>query len=397
MGATGQTGQTGSIGRTGATGQTGSMGPTGQTGITGATGQTGFRGATGVTGATGPIAGSFSAFVWSNTSQPKTANGIATFTASITTTTLTVTAVSGGTIRVGMILRWTGATPQSVYNGLWNWYRRHRNLHYQSISYSRVNGKFCWCIFYVSRSCLEQPTIPTICTWSVVASNTAVFTGSIAFTSGTAGTLTVTAVTSGITANMSITGTNVLANTWITSQLSGTPGGIGTYSVNAPQTVASTTITGTTPLNTEFVGTLSGYFLISYKVDLRTNDTAAATYTRAAATLMVYNGTNWTEITGAGSTAQAPDTIHQYSISNSVIVQYTAGNYIALQWWAGYYAGGTPLLQNSVAGLSLGPVGATPAPANEVPWIAGQFDPDGATLSLFVEATASLAITCISF
>lgn len=62
-------------------------------------------------------------------------------------------------------------------------------------------------------------------------------TGSI---SGT--TLTITAVTSGtLKVNAPITGTGVSANTYITSFNTGT-GGVGTYSVNNSQTVASTTI-----------------------------------------------------------------------------------------------------------------------------------------------------------
>lgn len=58
--------------------------------------------------------------------------------------------------------------------------------------------------------------------------------------------LNVTAVTSGTIVNgAAITGTGVAANTVITGQLSGTTGGIGTYAVNNTQTVALTTISGT--------------------------------------------------------------------------------------------------------------------------------------------------------
>lgn len=67
-----------------------------------------------------------------------------------------------------------------------------------------------------------------------------VVTGSIAST-----TLTVTAVTTGaLTAGQTISGTNVVDGTQILSQLTGTAGGVGTYQVSTPQTVASTTITG---------------------------------------------------------------------------------------------------------------------------------------------------------
>lgn len=63
------------------------------------------------------------------------------------------------------------------------------------------------------------------------------FTGSIADT-----VLTVTAVTSGVLQpGQALAG--AAAGTVITEQLSGDDGGIGTYSVNKPQTLASTTLT----------------------------------------------------------------------------------------------------------------------------------------------------------
>lgn len=74
-------------------------------------------------------------------------------------------------------------------------------------------------------------------------SSDAVVTGSIS-----AGTLTVTAVTSGsLAVGQIITGTNVIAGTRITALGTGT-GGTGTYSVSQSQTVASTTITAGAPV-----------------------------------------------------------------------------------------------------------------------------------------------------
>lgn len=73
-----------------------------------------------------------------------------------------------------------------------------------------------------------------------------VVTGSI---SGT--TLTVSAVTSGqVNVNETFTGSGVAAGTFIVSQLTGTPGGVGTYQVNNAQTVASETLTGSYSLMT---------------------------------------------------------------------------------------------------------------------------------------------------
>jgi hypothetical protein len=74
-------------------------------------------------------------------------------------------------------------------------------------------------------------------------SHSAVVTGSITLT-----TLTVSAVASGtIYPSMQFTGTGVTAGTRIVAQLTGTPGGAGTYTVNISQTVASTTLTGSLP------------------------------------------------------------------------------------------------------------------------------------------------------
>jgi hypothetical protein len=76
---------------------------------------------------------------------------------------------------------------------------------------------------------------------SNVAASTASVTGSIA-----GNVLTVTAVGSGVlVTGETLSGTNVTTGTMITGQLTGTTGGIGTYTVSVQQTTASTTISGT--------------------------------------------------------------------------------------------------------------------------------------------------------
>jgi len=73
----------------------------------------------------------------------------------------------------------------------------------------------------------------------------AVFTGSISAT-----TLTVTAITSGVLVQGQIlSGAGVTTGTVILSQLTGTAGSTGTYTVSASQTVTSTTITATGAAN----------------------------------------------------------------------------------------------------------------------------------------------------
>jgi hypothetical protein len=193
-------------------------------------------------------------------------------------------------------------------------------------------------------------------------------------------------------------------------------GGPGTYIVSPSQTVGSTSITalitqfqevsfeqpivGPPPLdwsvvpatnNARFQSTTSGWYLMTYKLDIRTNGSAAS-FTKAAASLMQLVGSDWQEVTGSSSTAQAPDTIHLYSVSNTVLVQYSAGNQIALQWWAGLYGGATPVLLTSTTGLSIGPNNTT---APEIPWVPASHNPDGSMYSPFNEAIASLVITRI--
>jgi hypothetical protein len=74
-----------------------------------------------------------------------------------------------------------------------------------------------------------------------IAASTASVTGSI-----TGDILTVTAVGSGVLVpGGTLSGTNVLTGTQIFDQLTGTAGGVGTYRVSVPQTVASTTIAET--------------------------------------------------------------------------------------------------------------------------------------------------------
>jgi len=70
------------------------------------------------------------------------------------------------------------------------------------------------------------------------------FTGTINNGSLAAGTiLTASSVTGTIAVGEGLSGTNVAPGTFVTAQLTGTPGGAGTYSVNISQSVSSTTIT----------------------------------------------------------------------------------------------------------------------------------------------------------
>ena len=97
-----------------------------------------------------------------------------------------------------------------------------------------------------------SPPTGSSSTTSTIAATTNAFTGSIY-----GNTLTITAISSGlIVPGTTVTGTGVTSGTIITSQLTGTNQGVGTYSVNISQTVASESMTGAYGLFT--AGTVTG-------------------------------------------------------------------------------------------------------------------------------------------
>jgi len=79
--------------------------------------------------------------------------------------------------------------------------------------------------------------------WATATSTAATFSGSISTT-----TLTVASTPTGlIQVGDVLSGTGVTANTKIVVQLTGTAGGVGTYTVDTSQTVSATTITASVP------------------------------------------------------------------------------------------------------------------------------------------------------
>ena len=136
----------------------------------------------------------------------------ALFTGSVSGTTLTVTAMSTGTIAVGQQLFGVGVSGETVITALGTGTGGTGNY---TINNSQT---------------ISSETLSTAAAGAIV-------TGSI---SGT--TLTVTAVTSGVLyLGQTIQGSTVAANTMITALGTGT-GGAGTYTVSTSQTVTSRTL-----------------------------------------------------------------------------------------------------------------------------------------------------------
>ena len=154
-------------------------------------------------------------------------------------------------------------------------------------------------------------------------------TGSIAISTtypATAPTvLTVTAVGTGtVVPGLILSGSGVTTGTAIVAQLSGTTGGVGTYSVTIPQTVASTTITGAGGTLT-VGGTVTGTFAVgdtisgsgvtagTYITALGTGTGGAGTYivspsqTASSTAITAYSGTEtaWYSASyGTGATGE---------------------------------------------------------------------------------------------
>jgi hypothetical protein len=152
------------------------------------------------------------------TAASVTAKAGASITGSVSGTTLTVSAVaSGGLISVGDIVSHASILQTATITGLG----------------TGTGGTGTYTLTYTG--------------------STASFTGSI---SGT--TLTVTAISAGtIIVGQVLTGNSVTSNTTITSQLTGTTGGIGTYVVDLSQTRSSGDFTGTYTLASTTLSVLS--------------------------------------------------------------------------------------------------------------------------------------------
>ncbi len=320
-GATGATGETGAMGATGEKGATGATGPTGATGAAGATGTTGETGVTGTTGATGETGATG-------------ATGPSMTGATGATGATGPTGPEGENAAISSILLWsTASQPKEIGN---------TNPVFDQVGF-------------------EQPMIGPGTDW-VVNPSVIESTGTASITSGST-TVTLTVTSGTVNVGSYITGSGIVPGTIIESQTSGPTGGSGDYVVNNTQTQTLAAVSFDTLQYNTFSSSNSGWYLITYKFDIRAGSGTAGNSMRAGAALLL----DGLEVPGSGTAAQSPySNNHQYSISNTVLVEYTAGQKLALQWWAGVYNGNT--LATGVAGLSIGPNTTTA----EAPWIPAQ-------------------------
>jgi len=164
-------------------------------------------------------------------------------------------------------------------------------------------------------------------TWRISSPSSAVFTGSI---SGT--TLTVTAITNGtIAAGQSLFGVGVTSETVITALGTGT-GGIGTYTINLSQTIASRQMNSTT-VGARVTGSITGTTLTVSAV--------------ASGTLFVgqtIQGTGVTALTIITALGTGSGGVGTYTVSTSQTVSSTTLyglNFSQLPSSDGAFTGGT--------------------------------------------------------
>ena len=161
-----------------------------------------------------------------------------------------------------------------------------------------------------------------------VASRSAAFTGSIA--------LTVLTVASGLTGlvfpGMLIAGTTVAANTYVVVQLTGTSGGLGTYTVSVSQTVTSRALTGA--MATKLTVTSAGIYNLQFSAQFINTDTAAHD-------IDIWFRKNATTPTGAGiANSNSVFTIHSShgGIDGRLIaglnymIQLAAADFLEIMW-----------------------------------------------------------------
>ena len=181
----------------------------------------------------------------------------------------------------------------------------------------------------VSNSCTNYSTGAQV-TGLLMVDGFASFTGVIA-----SSVLTVSSLTGTISIGMTIAGTGVNTGTTIVNQLTGAPGGVGTYTVQGDDTASSTTITaqatGTTALGQPFGAPASVYLwnpqaLVSRAVSV----TGSSSSTGGNITISGYDiyGVPMSEVIAAPAGATTVNGKKAFKYISSVVPAFTdAHNY----------------------------------------------------------------------
>ena len=84
---------------------------------------------------------------------------------------------------------------------------------------------------------------------------------------------------------------------------------------------------------TIFVVPTSGYYLLTYKMDIMSGNNTSLTINSNSVAVVTLNGV---EIPGSTSLVEAPETNHIYTISNTVLAQLNTGDLVSLLFWSPY-------------------------------------------------------------
>ena len=82
---------------------------------------------------------------------------------------------------------------------------------------------------------------------------------------------------------------------------------------------------------TTFITPSTGYYLLTYKLDIRSGGSQSPSTRTNCATVLTRNGV---QINGSTTLVEAPESNHIYTISNTVLASLTVGDRISLLFWA---------------------------------------------------------------
>jgi hypothetical protein len=93
----------------------------------------------------------------------------------------------------------------------------------------------------------------------------------------------------------------------------------------------TTTTQPTYPSPTNFIVPATGYYLLTYKLDVRSGGGQSPSSSTRCSTVLTKNGI---QISGSATLVEAPESNHIYTISNTVLASLTLNDSIALMIWS---------------------------------------------------------------
>ena len=82
---------------------------------------------------------------------------------------------------------------------------------------------------------------------------------------------------------------------------------------------------------TDFIAPATGWYLLTYKLDVRSGGNLSPTSNTDASSVLTRNGI---QIAGSATLVEAPESNHIYTISNTVLASLTISDNISLMFWS---------------------------------------------------------------